>query len=44
MPLDAILADFGRHYPRWIDRLNRPAAAAAIDFQADVARETGTAP
>ena len=44
VPLDEILLTFRAHYPRWIDRLNRPTEAAAVDFQADVARETGTAP
>jgi len=43
VPLDTILTDFRAHYPRWMDRLNRPAEAAAVDFQADVARETGSA-
>lgn len=37
VPLDAILADFARHYPRWMDQM---AEQQAVDFQADVERET----
>jgi transglutaminase-like putative cysteine protease len=39
VPLAQILDDFRRHYPRWMAQLD---ATSAVDFQADVARETGT--
>jgi transglutaminase-like putative cysteine protease len=39
LPLAAILADFRRHYPRWMASLG--ASTAQGDFLADVAAETG---
>jgi transglutaminase-like putative cysteine protease len=37
VPLAAMLADFERHYPRWMAQLDD---SDGVDFQADVARET----
>ena len=37
-PVGDIMADFRQHYPRWMAQLGE---AGSVDFQADVARETG---
>jgi transglutaminase-like putative cysteine protease len=41
IPLDAVLEDFRRTYPHWLQGAATGSALAAADFQQDVARETG---
>jgi hypothetical protein len=41
LPLDAILADFRVHYPRWVSGSDSPGVSdSAADFLADVDAET----